>query len=158
MYIQGYQIHNVLNVFRRQLSQGAFDSSRHGGPHRSAAAPAMISKKKNKQSIMEKVAANVFRKITNVAPGSDIVSPMGDSVNNVDKGSHAASKDNAFVYHTIVDNNRKETRSIAVNDSQGLMSQLDELAKAAVNRSSDEAVGITDRELATRKGWDRQER
>jgi hypothetical protein len=152
MDIQGYQIHNVLNVFRRQLSQGAFDQSRHVSPRLSDMDPVTISTKQKKQSVMEKVAATVFKKITNVAPGSEINVPTDNPVKQVDKGSQGLKEDGAFIYHAIVGNNRKVTRSIAINDSQGLMNQLDELAKAAVNRSADRTGGKTDQKLEAQKG------
>jgi hypothetical protein len=53
------------------------------------------------------------------------------------KDLHIAQKDNTFVFNTIVGDNQKETRSIAVDNSKGLMNRLDELAKAAVNRRAE---------------------
>jgi hypothetical protein len=137
MYIQSYQIHNVLNVYRRQLSQGKADHPQHVGAHDAKSDSITISKEGKNQSIMEKVAAGVLKKITNVDPGSDFGQEMIKQVQNTQKDLHMAQKDNAFIFKTIVGNNQKETRSIAVDDSKGLMNRLDELAKAAVNRKAE---------------------
>jgi hypothetical protein len=158
MYIQGYQIHNVLNVFRRQLSQSNSDQSRYAGGPASDLEAVTISTRGKKQAIMEKVAARVFKKITDIEPGSDLDRQTGQPDLPVEQELCSIQMDNEFVFCSIVGNNRKETRSIAIDSSQGLMNQLDELAKAAVKRNTGEAVGETHRNLASLKGRFHQER
>ncbi|WP_319404542.1 DVU0524 family FlgM-associated protein [uncultured Desulfosarcina sp.] len=137
MYIQSYQIHNVLNVYRRQLSQVKSDHLQQVGTHDAKSDAVTISKEGKNQTIMEKVAASVLKKITNVDPGSDFGQEMIKQIQNTEKDLHGAQKDNAFVFNTIVGDNQKETRSIAIDNSQGLMNQLDELAKAAIHRKAE---------------------
>jgi hypothetical protein len=137
MHIQSYQIHNVLNVYRRQLSQGKADQPQHGGNRDANSDAITISKQGKNQSIIEKVAAGVLKKITNVDPGSDFSQEMIKQVHTIQKNQHVVQKDNAFTFNTIVGDNQKETRSIAVDNSQGLMNRLDELAKAAVKRKAE---------------------
>lgn len=136
MYIQSYQIHNVLNVYRRQLSQGKADQPQQVGTHDARTDAITISKEAKNQSIMEKVAAGVLKKITNVEPGSGFGQEMINQVKDSHRDLNMGQKDNAFVFNTIVGDNQKETRSIAVDDSQGLMNRLDELAKAAIDRKA----------------------
>jgi hypothetical protein len=57
-------------------------------------------------------------------------------VQNKEEEPPGTQKNNAFIFNTIVENNQKETRSIAVDNSQVLMNRLDELAKAAVKQQS----------------------
>ena len=137
MYIQSYQIHNVLNVYRRQLSQGKAEHPQHGGIRDAKSDAITISKAAKNQSIMEKVAAGVLKKITNVDPGSGFGQEKINQVQNTLQKMNTGQKDNAFVFNAIVGDNQKETRSIAVDDSQGLMNRLDELAKAAINRKAE---------------------
>lgn len=137
MYIQSYQIHNVLNVYRRQLSQGRADQPRHVGTHDAKSDAISISKEAKNQSIMEKVAAGVLKKITNVDPGSDFGQELVNQVQDTKKDLDIGDNDNAFVFNTIVGDNQKEIRSIAVDNSQGLMNRLDELAKAAITRKAE---------------------
>ena len=66
MYIQSYQIHNVLNVYRRQLSQAKPDQAQPSGNHPTSSDSVMISAEGKNQSIMQKVADNVLKKITSV--------------------------------------------------------------------------------------------
>lgn len=137
MYIQSYQIHNVLNVYRRQLSQGKSDHPQHGGTHNTKSDSVKISEEGKNQSIMEKVAASVLKKITNVNPGSDFGQEMIKQVQKTKKDIYRVQKESAFIFNTIVGNNQKVTRSIAVDNSQVLMNRLNELAKAAVNRKAE---------------------
>jgi hypothetical protein len=134
MYIQSYQIHNVLNVYRRQLSQGKQGPTQHIGTSATRSDAVSISAEANNPSIMEKVAANVLKKITDVAGKSAFEQAMIKQVQNTNADLHKVQKDNAFIFNTIEADNQKETRSIAVDNSKGLMNRLDELAKAAVNR------------------------
>ena len=137
MYIQSYQIHNVLNVYRRQLSLGKANHPHQVGTHDAKSDAITISKEAKNQSIMEKVAAGVLKKITNVDPGSDFGQALFNRVQEPPKDLNMGQRDNTFVFNTIVGDNQKEARSIAVDNSQGLMNRLDELAKAAINRKAE---------------------
>ena len=136
MYIQSYQIHNVLNVYRRQLSQGKSELSQKAKAPENKSDSVTISAEGRNQSIMEKVTANVLKKITNILPDSDFGQRMIGQMQQEKSEMIRVRKENIFTFNTIDKNNLKETRSIAVDDFKGLMNQLDELAKAAVNRDN----------------------
>jgi len=139
MLIQSYQIHNVLNVYRRQLSQAKPNQAGNSDGRNSGSDTIQISVEGKSQSIMEKVADNVLKKITNVKPGFDFGQELAKKIqSDVDYASEV-EKDNRFIFNTIEGGNRKETRSIAVDDSQVLMDRLNELAKAAVDRKGNES-------------------
>ncbi len=133
MYIQSYQIHNVLNVYRRQLSQGKSEHSQNTKIPENKSDAVTISAEGRNQSIMEKVTANVLKKITNILPDKDFDQRMIGQAQQEKSEMVRVRKENTFTFNTIDKNNLKETRSIAVDDFKGLMNQLDELAKAAVN-------------------------
>ena len=138
MHIQSYQIHNVLNVYRRQLSQTKAGPAQPSNSQHPKSDTVSLSEEAKNQSIMEKVADNVLKKITNVDPESNFERTMAKQVrSNADKAT-LAEKESAFVFNTIVENNQKETRYIAVDDSQVLMNRLNELAKAAVTARRNE--------------------
>lgn len=134
MYIRNYQINNVLNVYRRQLSRGTPDRSRHPSTYVSESNGVSVSNKATNQSIMKKVADSVLKKITSVDPKLRIERENDKPAQQIEKQTHMFRKDNEFLFNTIVGNNQKETRSIAIANSKVLLDRLDELAKAAVNR------------------------
>ena len=132
MHIQSYQIHNVLSVYRRQLSQAKPSQNQQSDNPTAKTDTVTISKEGNNQAIMEKVADNVLKKITNVDPESAFGQEMARQVRSNGHRASLAEKENAFVFNTIVGQNQKETRSIAVDNSQVLLNRLNELAQAAV--------------------------
>jgi hypothetical protein len=134
MLIQSYQIHNVLNVYRKQLSQAKPNQVGNTGSRNTDSDTVQISVEGKSQSIMEKVAENVLKKITNVEPGFDFGQELADQIRSKADYASVVEKENRFVFNTIEGDNQKETRSIAVDDSQVLMDRLNELAKAAVDR------------------------
>ena len=137
MYIQSYQIHNVLNVYRRQLSQVNSDPVRQPRHIDSGSDSVRISTEGKSQSIMEKVADNVIKKITTLEPGSGFARELSAQMAANEDHLRLNTKNQNFVFNTIGGDNQKTTRSIAVGDSQGLMNQLNELAQAAVNRKAE---------------------
>jgi hypothetical protein len=139
MLIQSYQIHNVLNVYRRQLSQAKPNQVGNSGSQNTRSDTVQISVEGKSQSIMEKVADNVLKKITNVEPGFDFGQEMAERLESDANYASVVGKDNRFVFNSIEGDNQKETRSIAVDNSQVLMNRLNELAKAAVDRKGNES-------------------
>lgn len=135
MHIQSYQIHNVLNVYRRTLAQNdGQGSGRNLAQAGNIGAEGLCGREKN-QSIMDKVAADVIRKVTAIDPASDFEHEMIRQASRDEKRSAHFHKESEFVFNTIVGDTGKETRSIAIDSSRMLMRQLDELAKSATDRS-----------------------
>ncbi len=139
MHIQSYQIHNVLSVYRRQLSQAQPGHAQQSSAPSAHADTVSISTDGQNQAIMEKVADNVLKKITNVDPESAFGQEMAKQVRSNGHRDSLAEKENAFVFNTIVGENQKETRSIAVDNSQVLLNRLNELAQAAVTAKRNDA-------------------
>jgi hypothetical protein len=127
----------VLNVYRRQLSQGKLHQASAGEVDSAESDSSTTSTKSKNHSIMEKVAESVLKKITNVDPDSGFNQEMIQHTQNVDEADHTERKENQFTFNTIASNDQKETRSIAVDNSQILMSRLDELAKAAIKHNNE---------------------
>ena len=137
MQIQSYQIHNVLNVYRRQLSQMNPDRDRLPAKTDPGPDSIRISAEGKNLSVMEKVADNVIKKITALDPGADFEKELTAQVSAKESHVQISGREQHFVFNTIGGDNRKETRSIAVDDSLGLMNRLNELAQAAVNRKAE---------------------
>ena len=135
MHIQNYQIHNVLNVYRRTLAQHEGHGGSHSGVQADGVGTGCVPGRAANQSIMDKVAADVIRKVTNVDPVSDFQREMIRQVSHHEKNPKHFQKDNEFVFNTIAGDSGKETRSIAIDSSRMLMRRLDELAKLAAEHN-----------------------
>ena len=139
MNIQSYQIHNVLDVYRRQLSQSKRAANQNASASSSRADSVSLSNEGKNHAIMEKVTASVIEKITSITPEAQ---SNGSEQATIDRKHEKPSlvnrgQDNTFTFHTIVGKNNKETRSISIGNSEVLMNRLDELAKAAINRNKE---------------------
>ncbi len=126
MYIQSYQIHNVLNVYRKQLEQGKQEKS-HGAlntPHQKSH-HVSISPEGKRQSIINKVAENVIKKITTLGPESEFKQEMEHQLNNVDENP----RNSEFVFNTIDKNNNKITNSFSIKNSDTLLKHFEQVSK-----------------------------
>ena len=160
MHIQSYQIHNVLNVYRRLLSQGKTNpSANHSANGTRDDAAGAISLNGQHRSIMEKVAASVLKKITNVDPASGTGHEPPGRAQGANEKPYPMKKENHFTFNTIAKNNQKETRSIAVDNSRVLLSRLDELARATIaSKNSKRAKGSQTTVISTAERTDCRKR
>jgi len=141
MFIQNYQIHNVLNVYRKQLSQRVSEQSKQMSEPETDPGPKEVSSDRKNQSIMDKVAANVLKKITNINSNTNVTPKDTVSIKNHEQNRHRP--EDKFTFNTIVESNQKETRSISFKNSQGLMYQLNHLARTAICREPDSVEETT---------------
>jgi hypothetical protein len=129
--IHSYQIHNVLNVYRRQLSQGrtAVPSSQQQA-FKAELDRVTLSGGGSRESVFERVSSTILDRIRNYGesvPGPESPSPEG----NPRQYSQAPAPGNErqFYFNTLDQDNRKVTNAISVNDSSALMKHLAELAQ-----------------------------
>jgi hypothetical protein len=139
MLIHNYQIHNVLNVYRRQLARGTtIGSSKEAGPGSSMGDSALRSRGKRK-SIIDKVTTNIADKISMFGSSAKSAKQLPDAPGNqTDRLSKTDDKSfKEFVFNIIDQQNRKVTNSISVQDSKQWISRLEALARQAALHSGD---------------------
>lgn len=120
MHIHGYQIQNVLNVYRQQLSRGTVRNG-SGGPDRGKAATDRIdiSDHAQRQTLFEKISSEIIERITQFKPeaagkasfSGQFPRTMGNDRDEVDS---VGSPITAFSYTLIDANNRKTTRTLSI--------------------------------------------
>jgi hypothetical protein len=142
MYIHNYQIHNVLNVYQRQLAQGLANGKKRPSP-KSQGSP-QINYKRNRQNIIDKVASNIVNKIN--LRESDVT--FNDEVEKVVQRDFQKDKSmnhkrpNKFSFNIIDQNNQKFTSSITVDNSADLICRFDKLNKNQNNHDPDININI----------------
>ncbi len=131
MDIHSYQIHNVLNVYRRQLSQGRTAAPT---PQQSAFKAELdrvtLSGGDSRESVFERVSSTILDRIRTygeLAPGPESPTPEGTPLHH--PLSPAPNKGKQFFFNTLDQENRKVTNAMPVDDSSALMNHLVELAK-----------------------------
>lgn len=120
MHIHSYQIHNVLNVYRRQLSR---ETTRNvsGDTDRNKAALDRfnLSDIGQRQSLFEKISSEIVQRITQFGPHTDIEAAFSgqsaDTRGRIREKTDASSgKNPVFSYTLIDDNNQKTTHNLSI--------------------------------------------
>ena len=136
--IPSYQIHKVMKVYTKQLTQSKMFEGQNGpGKKTTAVDQITISVEGNRQAIINKVAAGVVERITRSGPKDEfdqgIVSRLEGEIGK--KMDFAKSQKSQFVFNVIDDKNEKKINTISIEDSKYLIQRLEQLAKEAVAKN-----------------------
>ena len=137
MQIPSYQIQNVLKVYSKQLSQGKMLSRNKFGPaNRISADSVTISSEGKRQTIIDKVAANIVDKIITEGPKEKNEARIADQIEQeLGKKINFSKGKTPFTYTTIDDNNNKTTQTLSVEDSQFVVKRMTELARQVADNN-----------------------
>lgn len=131
MDIHSYQIHNVLNVYRRQLSQSKTAApTAHQSDFKAELDKVTLSQGDQRESVIERVSSNIIDRIRNygeTTPGPESPAPEGRLPQQA--LPPATHKTRQFFFNTLDQDNRKVTHAMPVDDSTALMNHMAELAK-----------------------------
>ena len=140
MDIHSYQIHNVLNVYRRQLSQGkAAAAAPEQSDFKAELDRVSLSQGDQRESVIERVSSSILDRIRNygeTTPGPESPTPEGTLPRHPHPPAPVTGKQ--FFFNTLDQENRKVTHAIPVDDSSALMNHMVELAMKEDQSESDD--------------------
>jgi hypothetical protein len=140
MLIPTYQIHNVLEVYSKQLSQTRLIERQKSLGQKQQVDKINISADAKRQSIIEKVATDIVNRITRCGPqdavDQEIIHKLEGEIGQ--SISFEGEVQNQFVFNTIDENNEKTTNTLEVGNSGFLMKRLEQLAKEVVDRNMEQ--------------------
>ena len=142
MQIPSYQIQNVLNVYRRQLSQGKQAVQPPKQSDFKAELDRVTLGGDSRESVFERVSSTILNKIRTYgesAPGPESPAPEGTPPKQ--PPSPAPVKGKQFFFNTLDQENRKVTNAMPVDDSSALMNHLAESAKKEGSTDSELDAG-----------------
>jgi hypothetical protein len=129
--IHSYQIHNVLNVYRRQLSQGRTAApSPQQHEFKAELDRVSLNGGGSREHVFERVSSTILDRIRNYGesvPGPE--SPPPEGIPRQYPQASAPGKGRQFYFNTLDQDNRKVTNAMPVNDSSALMKHLADLAQ-----------------------------
>ncbi len=129
MQIPNYQIHNVLKVYSRQVSQSRILERRKDLDSATSVDKIDISAEGKRKMIIEKVAAGIVDKITRYGPPDDPVSPAGlPGEADTDPVDLDQKSGKSFIYNIIDDQNNKKTNSLPIDGSSFISQRFTKLA------------------------------
>jgi hypothetical protein len=137
MVIPSYQIHNVLKVYSKQLSQTRIIERQKALAEAPSVDKINISAEGKRQTIIEKVANDIVDRITQFGPQDEveheIVNQLQDEIGQPVEFMNMQNKQ--FVFNTIDDQNMKKTGTLMIEDSTMLIRRLEQIAKDAVDKN-----------------------
>ena len=125
MHIHSYQIHNVLNVYRKQLSQGNLKPlSDSVVKNQTAEERIDLSANGQRQSLFDKISSEIVERIARYGPDTDFEAALVERRDDFSqKDAQAVSKeitdaaaerDTTFTYTVINEHNQKITHRLPI--------------------------------------------
>ena len=131
MLVSSYQIHNVLNVYSKQLSQDRSAQKPKPGKIKTPSDQIKLSTEGKRRAMMESVAQEIINKISHYGSEGRIKKENQDVTRENVKNSLESDnkKETGFVFNVIDNLNQKTTTALSVKDTKFLIERLEELAK-----------------------------
>jgi hypothetical protein len=141
MYVPSYQMHNVLNVYSKQLKQNV-SSGNHNPTGRMPTDRENLTPEGKRQATIEKVSKDILNKITRFGSLAQTRQKItADNAMIPNNESPADEKqETKFVFNAIDSINQKITNTLSVEDSGFLIQKLEQLAKESGNKKTESWV------------------
>lgn len=143
MYVPSYQMHNVLNVYSKQLRQNMVSEEKSNVPAKPQADRIHLSPEGKRQTMIEKVSKDILEKISRYNSLNETRQQNTEYANiNSDHGALPQHKteNKTFVFNAIDSINQKSTNTLSVDDSSFLIQRLEQLAKKASDKKAESWV------------------
>ncbi len=134
MFVSSYQIHNVLNTYSKQLSQGRSPQKQEGEKKTQLADQIQLSAEGKRRATVKKVSKEILRKIAEFGANGQVKNHAQSLTGGKAKKTLESDnkKESAFVFNVIDDLNQKTTTALSVRDTDFLINKFEQLAKDAV--------------------------
>jgi hypothetical protein len=139
MFVSSYQIHNVLNVYSKQLSQDRYTQKLKPGNEKQQPDQIDLSSEGKRKAILDRVAQDILNKISHYGSKSEITTQKQNQSRENAKNSPDPDnkKETGFVFNVIDDLNKKTKTALSVKDTKFLIDRLEQLAKDALEKDAD---------------------
>lgn len=139
MHIPSYQINNVIKVYSKQISQNRLADRQNnlGADFLSVGDNITISEEGKRQTIINKVSADILDRITKYGPRDETEQQIVDRLNNEISGKLEGfnNKEQQFVFNFIGEDNKKITSALSVEDSKIVSKRLEQLVKETIDKN-----------------------
>lgn len=142
MYVPSYQMHNVLNVYSKQLRQHMVSEGKNKMPEKPQSYRIYVSSEGKRQAMIKKVSKDIVEKISRYGSLKESRRQITEFTNiySDDETLPQKTDNKTFVFNAIDSINQKIKNTLCVDDSSFLIQRLEQLAKKA----SDKKDGIQD--------------
>jgi len=139
MFVSSYQIHNVLNVYSKQLSQDRSVHKQKTGNTDQPSDRISLSTEGKRRATIEKVAQDILSKICHYGSKGEVKAPEPDRPGKCASGNIDSDhkKETAFIFNVLDHLNKKTMNALSVKDTSFLIDELEQLAKNKVEKDAD---------------------
>ena len=138
MNVPSYQMHNVLNVYSKQLKQNV-SSGCQTPVKRTASGRRNLTPEGKLKTTIDKVSRDILKKITRIDSLAETRRAMTADHEKIPPNSTPAAEkqDTTFVFNAIDSINQKKTNTLSIDDSDFLIRKFDQLAKESGNKKTE---------------------
>jgi hypothetical protein len=136
MYVPSYQMHNVLNVYSKQLRQNMATQRKNKMPLQPQEDRLKLTSEGKRQAMIEKVSKDILDKISRYGTLKEDRQPITEHLempSNEETSLHKP-ENKTFVFNEIDAVDQKNKNTLSVNDSSFLIQKLEQLAKKASDK------------------------
>ena len=139
MFVSSYQIHNVLNVYSKQLSQDRNVQGLKPGTKKRPSDQINLSTESKRRATIERVSQEILNKISHYGAEGEIKTQEKDASRENAKNSLESDnkKEAGFVFNVIDNLNKKTKTALSVKDTKFLIDRLEQMAKDTVEEDAD---------------------
>jgi hypothetical protein len=139
MFVSSYQIHNVLNVYSKQLSQDRNVQKLKPGTINQPSDQIKLSTEGKRRATIERVAQEILNKISHYGSEGEIKTQEPDASRENAKSSLESDnkKEAGFVFNVIDRLNQKTKTALSVKDTKFLIDRLEQMALDTVEVDAD---------------------
>lgn len=123
MYIQNHHIQNVLNEYRKRLSQPTGSKAQKQTVKATIKDTVQLSDAGQRQSLIDQVSADIFQRISQAGSRNGNTANYLDTAKD-DPGEKKNPLEMDFVYTTIDENDQKSTQIIPITHLRPSMASL----------------------------------
>ena len=139
MFVSSYQIHNVLNVYSKQLSQDRSVQRQKPGTIEQPSDQINLSTESKRRATIERVSQEIINKISRYGAEGEIKTQKQEASRENAKNSLESDnkKEAGFVFNVMNNLNKKITTALSVKDTKFLIDRLEQMAKDTVEEDAD---------------------
>jgi len=142
MFVSSYQMHNVLNVYSKQLRHNMTSGNRKTLSEKLPADKVSLTPEAKRQATIEKVSKDILEKISRLGTRDGVDhQPAERAKTGVEKEIAADDrKETTFVFNVIDTINQKRRNTLSVEDSNFLIKRLEQLSKEVSDKKMESWV------------------
>ncbi len=129
MFIPSYQMHNVLNVYSKQLRQNMASANKKSLSGKLPTDQVSLTPKGKRQATIEKVSKDILDKISRLGTRNIDEQPPAERDGVKTETAAEEAQETAFVFNVIDTINQKRKNTLSVEDSSFLIKRLEQLSK-----------------------------